>query len=86
MTNVIEGRTGPEKDGHPWQQSVDPVLQLLEQASSPGDLVCDPFTCTGTTGVAALMLGRRFLGCEIDPRSVAFARDRLAKARETNPT
>ena len=81
MNDVIVARTGPEKDGHPWQQSVDPLLQLLKMASDPGDLVCDPFTCTGTTGVAALMLGRRFLGCEIDPHSVAFAKDRLARIR-----
>ena len=81
LKNVIVARTRPEKDGHPWQQSVDPLTQLLEMASDPGDLVCDPFTCTGTTGVAALLLGRRFLGCEIDPRSVAFAKDRLARIR-----
>jgi len=81
MNDVIVARTGPEKRHHPWQQSVDPVLQLLEMASDPGDLVCDPFTCTGTTGVAAQILGRRFLGCEIDPRNVAVAKDRLAKVR-----
>ena len=81
MNNVIVAHTGPEKDSHPWQQSLDPVLQLLKMVSDPGDLVCDPFTCTGTTGDAALMLGRKFLGCEIDPRNVAIAKDRLAKVR-----
>lgn len=86
MDDVIVARSGPEKDSHPWQQSVDPVLQLLEMASDPDDLVCDPFICTGTTGEAALMLGRRILGCEIDPRNVAIARNRLGKIRRMKPS
>ena len=39
IKNVIEARTGPEKSLHPWQQSLDPVLQLLERVSDPSDLV-----------------------------------------------
>jgi DNA modification methylase len=39
--------------------------------------VCDPFTGSGTTGVAALSEGRSFLGCEVDPRTVREASDRL---------
>jgi DNA modification methylase len=35
--------------------------------SNPGDVVLDPFAGSGTTGVEALKLGRRFIGCEISP-------------------
>jgi hypothetical protein len=86
IDDLIVARTGPEKDRHPWQQSVDPVLQLLERSSDPGDLVCDPFTCTGTTGDAALQLGRRFLGCEIRPDMVVLAKDRLTDVRRKAAT
>lgn len=84
IDDVIYARTGPEKESHPWQQSVDPVLQLIEMVSDEGDLVCDPFVCTGTTGEAALRLGRRFIGAEIDPKNIAIARDRLTTVRR-NP-
>lgn len=45
-----------------------PLLErLIQTHSNPGDLVVDFFAGTGSTGVAALQLGRKFLGCEADP-------------------
>lgn len=46
--------------------------------SKPGDLVVDPFAGSGTTGAAALRLGRRFAGAEQDPMHYATACERLA--------
>src|SRR5436305_1754988 len=43
----------------------------------PGDLVLDPFAGAGTTGVAALGMGRRFVGIELSPAYVEIARRRL---------
>lgn len=48
--------------------------------SEPGDLVCDPYAGSGTTGVAAARLGRRFIGAEIDSRHCALANQRIAAA------
>ena len=45
--------------------------------SKPGGLVLDPFAGTGTTGVAALKHGRKFVGIEIVGRFVDAARARL---------
>jgi site-specific DNA-methyltransferase (adenine-specific) len=50
-------------------------------ASDPGDTVLDPFAGSASTGLACIELGRRFLGIEISPTSVALARDRLSRAR-----
>ncbi|KVC71429.1 DNA methyltransferase [Burkholderia ubonensis] len=45
--------------------------------SRPGDVVFDPFFGSGTTGQAAQRLGRRFLGCELNPDYEQLQRDRL---------
>jgi site-specific DNA-methyltransferase (cytosine-N4-specific) len=51
--------------------------RCIRIASSPGDLVLDPFVGSGTTAVAAAALGRRFVGCELNPEYVELARRRL---------
>lgn len=45
--------------------------------SRPGDVVFDPFFGSGTTGQVAQRLGRRFLGCELNPEYETLQRDRL---------
>ncbi|KVQ85538.1 DNA methyltransferase [Burkholderia multivorans] len=45
--------------------------------SRPGDVVLDPFFGSGTTGQVAQRLGRRFLGCELNPEYESLQRDRL---------
>lgn len=44
-----------------------------------GGLVLDPFTGSGTVGAVAVRLGRRFIGCELNPEYAAMARRRIAK-------
>jgi len=46
------------------------------------DMVCDPFAGAGTTGVACIRLGRRFVGWERDPKTFEIARQRLESTRE----
>lgn len=61
---------GPERlhsPKHPAQKPVKLLKHLISIASDPGDIVFDPFMGVGSTGVAAKQLGRRFVGCEIDP-------------------
>lgn len=53
--------------GHPTQKPLALGRYLVETYSEPGGLVVDPYTGSGTFGVAALELGRRFLGAERDP-------------------
>ncbi len=62
---------------HPWQQSPGPFAKWIEMVSKPGELVVDPCCGTGTTGEAALAVGRRWIGCDIDPAAVSLARERM---------
>lgn len=50
---------------------------IVRDYSRPGDLVCDPFIGSGTTAVAALSEGRRFVGSEQKPEHYEIARRRL---------
>lgn len=50
---------------------------LVRCFSAPGDLVLDPFFGSGTTGVVAAKLGRRFAGCEVSHEYVEIAKARL---------
>lgn len=68
---------GHEKALHPWQQGLDGFEKLVRFFSEPDGLVCDPFAGSGTTAVAAVRGGRRFVGCDVDPGAVALARGRL---------
>ncbi len=56
--------------------------QILRDYTKPGDLICDPFAGGGTTGLAAVKMGRRFLGWEQKPEHYSFALKRLTAARE----
>lgn len=58
------------------------VEKLILYATDPGDLVLDPFMGSGTTAVAALKTGRRFLGFEIVPEYVRFAEERIRKIED----
>lgn len=63
---------------HPTQKPVALMLKIIEQFTDPGDVVLDPFCGSGTTGVACVRLGRRFIGVERLPKYAAIARERLA--------
>lgn len=76
--------TGPrETDAeHPTQKPLWLMERLILDFTDHGDLVCDPFMGSGTTGVAALRHGRRFIGFERDPRYFAIAERRISQTRE----
>jgi DNA modification methylase len=82
MHNFIEspvcaGRERLREPKHPTQKPLAVLRRLVELASRPGDLILDPFAGVGSTGVAALELGRRFVGFELDPVYAAAAQARL---------
>lgn len=60
---TAKGRHRPD---HPCPKPLRLMEQIVLDYTQPGDLVCDPFSGSGTTAVACVKLGRRFIGWEID--------------------
>ena len=69
-----------EKNGHPCPKPIGMMRWLVARASLPGETVCDPFMGSGTTGVAAVQLGRKFIGIELEPAYFEIALKRIAAA------
>jgi hypothetical protein len=74
--DVLHG-DGADKRFHPWGQGISTFAALIGRLTEPGALVCDPFCGGGTTGKAALLLGRRFLGLDTDAKMVDTSHTRL---------
>jgi len=76
-----------ERTGYPTQKPVGLVERIIRASSRPGDLVADFFCGSGTTGVAAARLGRRYLLVDNNPAAIAIARRRLLgeRSREAAP-
>ena len=69
--------------GHPAPFPVELPKRLIEQNTSPGDLVLDPFMGAGTTALAALQTGRHYVGFDTDVAYIDTANKRIAK-QQTN--
>lgn len=67
---------------HPTQKPLALMRELIEAFTAEGELILDPFCGSGTTGVAALQLGRRFIGIEIDSEHARTATRRCQEAFE----
>jgi hypothetical protein len=75
-----EGQGGPDtRPLHKWQQAIEPVSHWVRAVSEPGEVVFDPFLGSGTTAIAAVTEGRRFVGGDIDPACVETTRRRLVE-------
>lgn len=64
---------------HPTEKPTELMKLYIENSSSVGDIVFDPFMGAGGAGVAAIETGRKFIGCEID-RYFNIAKARLEAA------
>ncbi len=65
--------------GYPAEKPPAVSEVLIAQSSLPGELVADPFMGSGSVGVAALRLGRRFRGTDVNPEAVRLTADRLTR-------
>jgi DNA modification methylase len=72
--------TSDDVEGHPCPKPVAWGRGIIERISAPGDIILDPFTGSGTTGIAAVSSGRKFTGIEIEPKYFDIARRRIEQA------
>jgi predicted RNA methylase len=79
ISDFFEALEPDDKTLHDHQRSLSAVREMVTKCSRDGDLVVDPFFGSGTTAVACRELGRRFVGCDIDPENVAIAKARLER-------
>jgi len=67
------------RGGYPAEKPVEVADVLIRQSSETGGMVADPFMGSGSVGVAALKLGRRFIGTDLNPEAVRWSAERLRK-------
>lgn len=61
---------------HPTQKPLSVLVRLIQASTKPNAWILDPFSGSATTGIAANLLGRRFLGLEIEDEFLAMGRAR----------
>ena len=68
--------------GYPAEKPVAVSEVIIGQSSQLGDVVADPFMGSGSVGVAAVKLGRRFIGTDLNPEAVRLSAERLRQFGE----
>ncbi len=72
---------GPKRHGvHPTEKPVSLMSEIVQDFTSPGQTILDPFMGSGTTGVACAKLGRKFIGIELEPKYFDIACKRIEDA------
>lgn len=66
-----------EREAHPTQKPEALLERIIKASSNPDDLILDPFVGSGTTCKVAKVLGRRWLGVDINPEYIAMSQRRL---------
>jgi site-specific DNA-methyltransferase (adenine-specific)/modification methylase len=81
MNFAARCKTLPRRDGneHPTQKPISVMKWCIEQAGNP-QTILDPFMGSGTTGVAAVQMGRKFIGIEREPKYFDIACERIERA------
>lgn len=86
MRSVWSIPTTPKREKthgkHPTQKPLELLLRLVNLCTKPGDLILDPFCGSGTTGVAAILLDREFLGIDLEPEYIDLSKARMDSAHD----
>jgi DNA modification methylase len=82
--DYIEWSETSEKCGHPCPKPLGFMKRWINRVSLTGEIL-DPFMGSGTTGVAAVQLQRKFIGIEIEPKYFDIACRRIEEAQKQLP-
>ncbi len=79
---TIVPTSGSERTGYPTQKPLKLLERIIRASSHPGDLVADFFCGSGTTGVAAMRLGRRYLMVDDNPDAIRITNERILAGQQ----
>ena len=71
-----------EYSGYPTQKPIALLERIIKTSSNEGDLIADFFSGSGTTGVAAARLGRRFILCDESKEAMEIAKKRILEIKK----
>lgn len=80
-TNVIHMATECANKNHSAAFPIDLPKWFVRLFTQPGDLVLDPFVGSGTTALAAMELGRNYLGIDLNPDYIALSMARVSEVQ-----
>ena len=83
LSDVVKSNA-PSKELHEWEQSQIEPEHVISRLTVEGQTVCEPMMGSGTTGAAAVALGRRFIGIEIDSNKFEVAKARIGNVASNN--
>ena len=78
MSNIF--RVKRVRNGYPTEKPVEAISKLISQSGHIGDVVLDPFSGSGATGVAAVQAGCSYIGIDTSEKAHDIARQRLKDA------
>ena len=78
--NIFRFKRDKGKNFHPCQKPLYILERLIKCSSSNEDVVLDPFMGSGSTGVACINTGRKFIGIEMDDKYFEIAKQRIDNA------
>ena len=76
---TIVPTSGSERTGYPTQKPEKLLERIISASSNPGDIVLDFFCGSGTTGVVAQQLGRKWIMVDNNPEAIRVTRERMGK-------
>ncbi len=85
MQDIWLNYKDPAYPEYPTQKNLEMVEKIIEASSNPGDIVLDCFCGSGTTAIAAEMLGRKWICIDISPLAIAITIKRLTKLGAYRP-
>lgn len=80
FTHPVNPPSRKENGGHKTEKPISLMGELVILFTDPGETICDTFMGSGSTGVAAVKYGRKFIGIEKDPKWFDVACNRIAAA------
>lgn len=83
VMDCVKSSRGHKITEHEWAEGTDVASYFIDKLSSQNSLIVDPFLGSGTTAIAALKTGRRFIGFEINPETARKAEARINRLYKT---